>query len=77
MQRSYASSATTVRPWREASASRSSSSARVGSRPSGLFGFVRTKARELAVTSRSIASGSQPAAATNLPPARSITPRKK
>ena len=46
MQRSYASSVTTVRPWRDASASSSSTSARVGRWPSGLFGFVRTNAFE-------------------------------
>jgi len=67
----------TVRSWREAKARSSSISAREGSRPSGLFGFVTTRARERGVTARSIASGSQLGTGTKTPPARSIRPLKK
>jgi hypothetical protein len=77
MQRSYASSASTVRPWRAASASNSSTSARLGSRPSGLFGFVRTRSFDLGVTARSSDAGSGLGTATKTPPARSTSPRKK
>ena len=77
MQRSYASSVSTVSPCRAASASSASTSARDGRRPSGLFGFVSTTTFDRGVTARSIASGSGLGTGTKTPPARSTTPRKK